>query len=222
MSLRLSSIIDATNRFPRRGVMFVISSASGTGKTTICKTLLANYKDIKMSISVTTRPQRPGEIEGRDYYFVSVERFQEMKKNGELLEDAEVFGNFYGTPKKPVMDALQDGKDILFDIDWQGTQQLSEKAEGDMVRVFILPPSMEELARRLRTRAQDSDEVVAHRLKGAYDEISHYDEYDFVLVNDNIEETTACVESIYLSERLRRKRLTGVADFVRELRYQKI
>lgn len=202
----------------RRGLMLVLSSPSGAGKSTIAREILANDPDITLSVSATTRPKRPGEVDGVDYHFVDKTEFNLMVNRGELLEHAKVFDNYYGTPKAPVMDALADGKDVLFDIDWQGTQQLAEKAQDDMVRVFILPPSVEELERRLHSRAQDSAEVVAKRMSKASDEMSHYPEYDWVIVNRDVEESLMQVRSILTSERLRRRRQMGLGDFVKRLR----
>jgi guanylate kinase len=194
-----------------------MSSPSGAGKTTLSRRLLAADRNITMSVSVTTRNPRPGEIEGSDYYFISKERFAAMRDNGELLEWAEVFGNFYGTPRKPVEEALEQGRDVLFDIDWQGTQQLAQAMEDDLVRIFILPPSAEELRLRLIKRAQDSAAVVAKRMAEASREISHWPEYDYVIVNDDLESAHARIAAILTAERLRRKRQTGLTQFVREL-----
>ncbi len=202
----------------RRGLMLVLSSPSGAGKTTISRLLLAQDPDITMSVSVTTRPPRPGEVDGKDYFFVDHTRFDRMVEDGELLEHAKVFGNMYGTPKQPVFAALEAGRDVLFDIDWQGTQQLAGKAQTDVVRVFILPPSTQELEKRLRTRAQDSDEVVAARMSKASEEMSHWAEYDYVVVNVEVEESLARVTAILAAERLRRERQVGMAEFVNRLR----
>jgi len=202
----------------RRGLMLVLSSPSGAGKTTISRLLLEQDPDITMSVSVTTRPPRPGEVEGKDYYFVDHARFDRMVEEGALLEHARVFGNMYGTPSQPVFAALEAGRDVLFDIDWQGTQQLSGKARTDVVRIFILPPSTEELEKRLRTRAQDSDEVVAARMSKASEEMSHWAEYDYVVVNVDVEESLAKVNAILAAERLRRERQVGMAEFVNRLR----
>ena len=202
----------------RRGLMLVLSSPSGAGKTTISRKLLAQDPDITMSVSVTTRPPRPGEVEGKDYYFVDHARFDRMVEDGALLEHAKVFGNMYGTPSQPVFAALEAGRDVLFDIDWQGTQQLSGKARTDVVRIFILPPSTEELEKRLRTRAQDTDEVVAARMSKASEEMSHWAEYDYVVVNVDVEESLARVKAILAAERARRERQVGMAEFVNRLR----
>lgn len=201
----------------RRGLLLVMSSPSGAGKTTLSRRLLAADPMITMSVSVTTRPPRPGEVNGKDYHFITQEEFARLRDRGELLEYAEVFGNFYGTPKRPVTEALQAGRDVLFDIDWQGTQQLGAAMEDDLVRIFILPPSAEELRERLIGRAQDSASTVAKRMAKAADEISHWPEYDYVIVNDNIDKAGAEIEAILTAERLRRRRQLGLTAFVREL-----
>ena len=201
----------------RRGLMLVLSSPSGAGKTTLSRRLLESDSGIVMSVSATTRPKRPTEVEGRDYFFVSSDAFGEMARAGELLEHATVFENQYGTPRQPVMDALAAGRDVLFDIDWQGTQQLKERVREDLVSIFILPPTHAELERRLRSRAQDSDAVVAKRMAEAAAEISHWPEYDYVIVNDDVERAHARVLSILAAERCRRTRLAGVGDFVAQL-----
>jgi guanylate kinase len=198
----------------RRGVMIVLSSPSGAGKSTISRRLLEQEPAMTMSVSATTRARRPSEISGRDYHFITREQFDRMVRNGEFLEYADVFGNGYGTPREPVEQALKAGRDILFDIDWQGTQQLSRALPRDLVSIFILPPSIQELDRRLRTRAQDSDEVVAKRMAMAHGEISHWEEYDYVLVNEDIEKCLNEVKSILTAERLRRQRREGLAGFV--------
>ena len=196
--------------------MFVLSSPSGAGKTTLSRRLLEGDPDITLSISATTRPPRPGETDGRDYGFVSTERFAAMVAGDELLEWATVFGNRYGTPRGPVEAALHDGHDVLFDIDWQGTQQLQQTdSASDLVRVFILPPDLPELERRLRGRAPDPGDVIAARMARARDEISHWGEYDYILVNDDAELCLAELRAILKAERLRRKRQLGLADFVR-------
>ena len=204
----------------RRGLMFVLSSPSGAGKTTLSRMLIAETPDLKMSVSATTRPMRPGEVEGKDYYFVDQKRFELMVANGELLEWATVFGNRYGTPRGPVDEALAGGRDVLFDIDWQGTQQLRSRSPNDVVSVFILPPSATALEQRLHTRAQDSDEVIRGRMKKAGDEMSHFDAYDYIVVNDNIGIAFESVRSILRAEQLKRERQVGLAGFVRELRRQ--
>ena len=202
---------------PRRGLLFVMSSPSGAGKTTLSRMLLAADKNITMSVSVTTRKPRPGELEGKDYFFISSERYEKMVEAGELLEWATVFGNSYGTPKKPVEDAIQQGRDVLFDIDWQGTQQLAQAMKEDLVRLFILPPTPDTLRQRLIARAQDSSTVIAKRMAEAAHEISHWPEYDYVIVNDQIEVAHQQVTAILTAERLRRRRQLGLAQFVREL-----
>ena len=198
--------------------MLVLSSPSGAGKSTISRRLLESEPNLVMSVSATTRPRRPGEVDGRDYYFVDPTEFNLMVNRGELLEHAKVFGNYYGTPRLPVEEALRAGRDVLFDIDWQGTQQIEGVAGQDLVSVFILPPSTRELERRLRARAQDSDEVVATRMAKAADEISHYPEYQYIILNDDLDHSTIAVRAILAAERLRRERLVGLTDFVKGLR----
>lgn len=202
----------------RRGLMFVLSSPSGAGKTTITRALLNNNPNLEISISATTRPRRPGEVDGQDYYFVDIPQFNAMVDNGEMLEHAKVFGNYYGTPKQPVEEALNRGNDIIFDIDWQGTQRLREIAREDLVTVFILPPNAKELERRLRSRAQDSEEAIRVRMDKAADEMTHYSEYDYVLINNNVDLAIAQAQNILDSERLKRHRLVGLSDFVRGLK----
>jgi len=202
----------------RRGLMLVLSSPSGAGKTTIARKLLASEPNLKMSVSLTTRPRRRGEAQGIDYHFVTASDFGEMVNRGELLEHAKVFGHYYGTPKEPVEEALAAGADMLFDIDWQGTQQLAASACGDLVSVFILPPSTSELERRLQARAQDSAEVVAARMAKAADEMSHWPEYDYIVVNYKIDDSVVQVRAILVAERLRRARQLGLVDFVKRLR----
>ncbi len=204
----------------RRGLMFVLSSPSGAGKTTLSRMLLGKIPGLNMSVSATTRPMRPGEIDGRDYHFVDKARFTEMVKGDELLEHATVFDNSYGTPRAPVEAALSSGKDVLFDIDWQGTQQLREKARADVVSVFILPPSAADLEKRLHTRAQDSDEVIRGRMDRASHEMSHWAEYDYIVVNHTLDEAFAEVQSILKAERLKRERRIGLTSFVRQLQKQ--
>ncbi len=202
----------------RRGLMLVLSSPSGAGKTTISRALLKREPNLTMSVSATTRPKRPGEVAGVDYTFIDPTEFNLMVNRREMLEHAQVFGNYYGTPRQPVEDAMAAGKDVLFDIDWQGTQQLAQNARGDLVSIFILPPSTKELERRLNTRAQDSAEVVTKRMSRAADEMSHYREYDYIIVNHVVEESVAAVQAILAAERLRRDRQVGLEEFVRALR----
>jgi guanylate kinase len=201
----------------RRGLMLVLSSPSGAGKTTLSRMLLKADRHIALSVSVTTRPQRPGEIDGRDYHFIDMVRFESMVKSGKLLEWAEVFGHRYGTPRIPVEKALRTGGDVLFDIDWQGTQQLREKARDDLVSVFILPPTVKELQRRLERRAQDSRAIIAGRMAKAAGEMSHWPEYDYVIVNRDKKEAFAEVRAILAAERLKRERQIGLSAFVRDL-----
>jgi guanylate kinase len=202
----------------RRGLMFILSSPSGAGKTTIARRLLREEsQNLQMSVSVTTRPMRPGEINGRDYQFVDPATFDRMVEHDEFLEYAEVFGNCYGTPRAEVRERLKRGEDFLFDIDWQGTQQLYQRAQGDVVRVFLLPPSIEALEQRLRSRGTDSEEVIRGRMDRARAEISHWDAYDYVVINDDIEECFIKVQQILEAERMRRLRQTGLIDFVRHL-----
>jgi guanylate kinase len=204
----------------RRGLMFVLSSPSGAGKTTLARELMSKTAGLQMSVSVTTRPMRPGEVEGRDYFFIDKPRFDAMVKNKELLEHAPVFDHFYGTPRAPVEAALSAGRDVLFDIDWQGTQQLREKARTDVVSVFILPPSAADLEKRLHTRAQDSDTVIRGRMSRASHEMSHWAEYDYIVINHSVDEAFAEVQAILKAERLRRDRRTGLTAFVRNLQKQ--
>ena len=201
----------------RRGVLFVLSSPSGAGKTTISKKMLASDRDIALSISATTRPPRPGEKDGVDYHFVDVDTFKKMAADGEFLEWAHVFGHRYGTPRARVEALLAAGKDVLFDIDWQGAQQLYQEAGPDVVRVFVLPPTMEELERRLRARNTDSDDVISARMARAANEISHWDGYDYVLINDAVEECYGEVMAILRAERLKRRRQIGLIGFARDL-----
>src|SRR3954462_13829928 len=204
----------------RRGLMFVLSSPSGAGKTTLSRLLIDRMPGLKMSVSATTRPMRPGESDGSDYLFVDKARFEEMVDRHELLEWATVFDNRYGTPRAPVEAALAAGRDVLFDIDWQGTQQLREKARADVVSVFILPPSATDLEKRLNSRAQDSQEVIRGRMSRATHELSHWAEYDYIVINHNVEEAYSEVQSILKAERLKRERRTGLTSFVRGLQGQ--
>jgi guanylate kinase len=204
----------------RRGLMFVLSSPSGAGKTTLSRLLLQRTAGLRMSVSATTRPKRPAEQDGRDYHFVDAARFEAMVRQNELLEWATVFDNRYGTPRGPVEAALSGGEDVLFDIDWQGTQQLREKARADVVSVFILPPSAADLEARLHSRAQDSAEVIRGRMDRASHELSHWAEYDYIVVNSDVETAFAEVQSILLAERLKRERRVGLTGFVRDLQRQ--
>ena len=206
-----------TDDIKRRGLMLVLSSPSGAGKTTLSRRLLETDKGIVMSVSATTREKRPNEIDGKDYYFVTAEKFAAMVKAGEFFEHATVFGNSYGTPRARVEAALAEGRDVLFDIDWQGAQQLKEKARDDLVSVFILPPSHGELERRLYTRAQDSAEVVKGRMEKAAGEISHWPEYDYVIVNRDVDVAHAQVKAVLDAERVRRTRQIGLSEFVSTL-----
>jgi guanylate kinase len=201
----------------RRGLMLVLSSPSGAGKTTLSRKLLELDPAIELSVSVTTRPMRSGEVAGRDYHFIDRTRFDAMVHDGELLESAVVFDHCYGTPKAPVEAALAAGRDVLFDIDWQGTQQLREKARGDMASIFVLPPSMRELERRLRSRALDDERVIKGRMAKAGDELSHWPEYDYVVLNDDIDRAFAEVRAILAAERLQRERQVGLSGLVRSL-----
>ena len=209
-----------SHRMARRGLMYVLSSPSGAGKTTLSRRLLKSDPWIYLSISVTTRAKRPGERHGRDYFFIDKKKFAAMKRKGELLEWAVVFGNYYGTPRKPITKALASGRDVLFDIDWQGTQQLREKAPSDLVSVFILPPSVPQLEKRLRTRAQDPKSVIRQRMSKASDEMSHWAEYDYVIVNRKLSLAFSELRAILISERLRRQRQPGLSNFVRKLQSQ--
>jgi guanylate kinase len=204
----------------RRGLMFVLSSPSGAGKTTLSRMLVAETPALQMSVSATTRPMRPGEVDGKDYFFVDQDRFAAMVESGELLEWATVFDNRYGTPRIPVEKSLAAGHDILFDIDWQGTQQLRSRSPNDVVSVFILPPSVQALEQRLHTRAQDSDETIRGRMRKAGDEMSHFDAYDYIVVNDNIGLAFEAVRSILRAEQLKRDRQVGLSGFVRNLQQQ--
>lgn len=204
-------------KIDRRGLLLVLSSPSGAGKTTLARRLIEVDSSIALSISVTTRPPRPGEVDGSDYNFVDAATFTEMRDRGELLEWARVFDYGYGTPRAPIEAAVADGRDVLFDIDWQGAQQLSEKMKHDVVRVFVLPPSHDVLEERLRARAQDAEDVVKRRMADASAEISHWPEYDYVIVNANIENSLQGLQSILSAERLKRERLDGLTAFVRDM-----
>ena len=209
---------EAGRDIKRRGILLVLSSPSGAGKTTITRALVKRDRALKLSVSATTRPPRPGEIEGKHYYFVTPERFAAMVQNGELLEHAQVFGHNYGTPLAPVMRALESGTDIVSDVDWQGTQQMKARMRDDLVSVFILPPSIAALESRLKRRAQDSREVVRARMAKSSDEMSHWAEYDYVVVNRTLEKSIAEVTAILAAERLRRQRQLGLDEFVNRLR----
>ena len=213
-----ATVSDTREMGGRRGLMLVLSSPSGAGKTTIARRLLAEDARLELSVSATTRQRRPGEVEGKDYHFVTKFDFQMMINDRALLEYAKVFDNYYGTPSAPVMNSLAEGRDMLFDIDWQGTQQLADARQEDLVSIFILPPSTRELEQRLLSRAQDSADVVAARMSKAADEISHYREYDYILVNHDIDVAVAQVKAILQAERLRRDRQLGLTNFVKKLR----
>jgi guanylate kinase len=201
----------------RRGLMIVLSSPSGAGKTTLTRKLLAENENMTMSVSATTRAPRGGEEEGKDYYFLSKTQFSDMVAEDDFLEHAKVFDNFYGTPRQPVETALESGRDVIFDIDWQGAQQLAEAAANDLVKIFILPPNMQELESRLRSRAQDSDSVIAKRMSKAETEISHWPEYDYVIVNEDIETAMDELRAIISAERMQRKRQFWLSGFVKTL-----
>ena len=205
------------DKLARRGLLFILSSPSGAGKTTISRMLLGADEEIKLSVSATTRPPRPGEIDGVHYYFVDDAEFDRMVEEDDFYEWAPVFGHRYGTPKGRIRGALKEGQDFLFDIDWQGTQQLYQKDQQDVVRVFILPPSIAELERRLRSRGTDADDVIAARMERARAEISHWDAYDYVVINENVNAGFAKVREILDAERMKRQRQTGLIPFVREL-----
>jgi guanylate kinase len=209
-----------TREIKRRGLMLVLSSPSGAGKTTLSRRLLQSDPSIAMSVSATTRKPRPNEIDGQDYFFIDEAEFERRAKAGDFLEHAQVFDHRYGTPKKAVMAALDSGKDVLFDIDWQGTQQLREEARDDVVSVFVLPPSHDELERRLRARAQDAEDVVQKRMAKAADETSHWAEYDYIIVNDEVSRALTELETVLAAERLKRARLVGVGEFVAGLTKQ--
>jgi len=208
----------ADDDIARRGLMLVLSSPSGAGKTTISRALLARDASLWMSVSYTTRPRRPGEVEGRDYHFTTPQKFNLMLNKQEFLEHAKVFDHYYGTPRQPVEEALAAGRDVVFDIDWQGTQQLRQEAGEDVVSVFILPPSTAELERRLQSRARDPKDVVAKRMAKVVDETSHWAEYDYILINHDVEDSVAKIQAILAAERLRRVRQVGLTDFVTRLR----
>ena len=213
----MSENADTMAPIVRRGMMLVLSSPSGAGKTSIALEMLCRDEQLILSVSVTTRPPRPAEQEGRDYYFVSKDAFDRMVNAGKFLEHARVFDHDYGTPKAPVEMALAAGKDVLFDVDWQGTQQIAQNAHQDLVRVFILPPSTVELERRLRTRGQDTNDVVQGRMARAAQEMSHWPEYDYIVINHDFESSVDQVMGILNAERLRRERQTGLSNFVHDL-----
>lgn len=215
--MRHSAAMASPNSLNRRGLMFVLSSPSGAGKTTIARKLLSEESNLRMSVSVTTRPRRPGEVDGTDYYFTDQASFDRMVAKDAFLEWAEVFGNCYGTPRAQIEAGLTTGHDYLFDIDWQGTQQLHQRAATDVVRVFLLPPSIAELEHRLKSRGTDSAEVIAERMDRARFEISHWDAYDYVVINDDMAACFIKVRTILDAERLQRTRQTQLVDFVREL-----
>jgi guanylate kinase len=216
-TIPLEDALEQPAAFKRRGLLFVLSSPSGAGKSTISRKLLAAEDGLTMSVSATTRPRRPGEVDGIDYHFVDLPTFRQMVADNQFLEWAHVFDNRYGTPRAPVEDMLNAGHDVLFDIDWQGAQQLHQIAGGDVVRVFILPPSMIELEARLRGRRTDSDDVIDRRMSRAHSEIAHWDGYDYVLVNDDANACFAKVQTILRAERLKRSRQTGLIGFIRKL-----
>ncbi len=213
---------DTASRIRRRGLMLVLSSPSGAGKSTIARNLIESDPGFELSVSVTTRPRRGSEIDGIHYHFRSKREFESLRDNDELLEWAEVHGNFYATPREPAERAMAEGRDMLFDIDWQGAKQLKEKMRGDIVSVFILPPSMAELKARLKRRAEDQEKVIETRLKNARDEIEHWTEYDFVVINDDLDRAFAEVRAIVMAERLRRDRRPGLFDFVSGLLDEKV
>ena len=216
----MSAQPNSTGSIARRGLMLVLSSPSGAGKTTISRLLLQSEPNLSMSISVTTRQPRPAEKDGKDYFFVSEPHYHAMVADKALLEHARVFDNYYGTPRSHVEHELGRGCDVLFDIDWQGTQQLAANARQDLVSIFVLPPSLAELARRLKERAQDSEEVVKKRMARAADEMSHWPEYDYAIINNDVQESLARVKAILTAERLRRYRQTGLVEFVNGMRGQ--
>jgi guanylate kinase len=208
----------ATAVIARRGILIVLSSPSGAGKSTITRAMLEREPDLQFSVSVTTRKPRAGEIDGHHYHFIDKDRFDRMVKQGALLEHAGVFGSYYGTPRAPIDAALVAGRDVILDLDWQGTQQLKQAMRDDVVSVFILPPDRATLEKRLKSRAQDSDEVVRQRMVKSADELSHWPEYDYVIVNDDLEHSVAQTKAILTAERVKRERVPGLADFVNKLR----
>ena len=202
----------------RRGLMLVLSSPSGAGKTTLSRRLLAADRNVELSVSVTTRPRRLSEVHGTDYHFIDQRKFDAMARDGELIESASVFGFSYGTPREPVERALAAGRDVLFDIDWQGSRQLIQKCRGEVATIFILPPSLDELERRLRRRAEDSEDIIARRMEKAADELAHWSEYDYVIVNHDLDRAFADVRTVLAAERLKRERQIGLTDFMGELK----
>jgi len=211
----MSALADLKSQ--RRGLMVVLSSPSGAGKTTLTRHLLQHNPDMAMSVSATTRAPRPGEVDGKDYVFVTKDRFAQLEDEDEFLEHAKVFDNFYGTPRGPVENALQSGRDVVFDIDWQGAQQLTQAAADDLVKIFILPPNMRELEQRLKSRAQDSDAVIAKRMSKSEAEISHWAEYDYVIVNEDLETALSELLAIVAAERMRRRRQPWLGGFIKSL-----
>jgi guanylate kinase len=207
----------AAPKIHRRGFMVILSSPSGAGKTTLSRLLLERDDNLQMSVSVTTRKKRPNEKEGVDYYFVSKDEFLDLTQKNELLESAEVFGNFYGTPQKPVIEALESGRDVLFDIDWQGTEQVCNRQPADVVTIFILPPTMEELQSRLQKRAQDTADVVKYRMEKAAGEISHWNLYEYVIINHDLTKSLEDITAIVRAERRKRERQQGMAGFIKSL-----
>lgn len=201
----------------RRGILFVLSSPSGAGKTSLSRKLLERNKNLFLSISYTTRPPRPGEINESDYYFIDDGKFNEMLKRDEFLESAKVFDHYYGTPKSPIIEAIESGKDVLFDIDWQGTQQLMNSLQDDLVKVFVLPPSAKELEKRLLKRNQDTNKTVKDRMSKASNEISHYAEYDYIIVNEDFEDSLVNIESILVAEGLKRSRQLKIQEVINNL-----
>jgi guanylate kinase len=212
--------LNKKTKLGRRGLMLVMSSPSGAGKTTIAREVLKRDSEIAMSVSATTRAPRPGEQEGKDYFFVTEENYKAMVVAGEFFEHAKVFDNYYGTPRAAVDQELKAGLDVLFDVDWQGTQQLRENARDDLVSIFVLPPSTDELARRLTERAQDTEDVVSSRMAKAADEMSHYIEYDYIIVNNDLEKSVESVRAVLEAERMKRERVVGLHEFVENMRDQ--